>query len=63
MSACFAFGFSKIETWLTANISYAKHIEKRYGDEIYDLNSPQRAKIVEDVAEIVSEQMLRKLTN
>ena len=49
------------ETWLTTNCSYSENISKRYGIDIYDLNSTGRAKLVSDVAEIVSEKMILNL--
>ncbi len=49
------------EIWITSQWEGQKYLVKRYGIDIYDLNDNQRAKIVEDVANIVSERMLKQL--
>ncbi len=49
------------EIWIVSQWDGQKWLVARYGIDIYDLNSSQRAKIVGDVAEIVSNRMIRKL--
>jgi hypothetical protein len=51
------------ELWITSEWEGQKWLVARYGIDIYDLNSSSRAKLVDDVAEIVSEKMIQKLTS
>jgi hypothetical protein len=50
------------EIWIASSWDGDKWLIKRYGIDIYDLNSNSRAKLVDDIAKIVSQRIINELT-